>query len=140
MSRIQLEDSIGSVIAKMAEGNPGAIGAIMEMMKEGEAIDPQGFMGGLGVVLGLDTLEIYGTDIYILWNDKCNRDVREVLMLIRAWQLGFVSGDEIKAIAKDQMGQVNFSQEKMDELNEKVCNRIKDFRPRPPAESDEESK
>ncbi len=130
MSRIELNDSIVDAVAKMADGNPGACRAIMEMIRKGTSIDPQGFMGGFGAVLGLDTLEIYGTDIYILWSYKCNRDVRELMMLIRAWQLGFVSGDEMRAVAKDQMRQVVFSQEKMDELNEKVCQRVESFQPR----------
>lgn len=130
MAKIQLSDSTAEVVVKMAEGKPGAVRAIMEMMKEGAAIDPRCFMGGLGAVLLLDTLEIYGTEIYILWNDQCNRDVRELLMLLRANQLGFVSASEIKAVAADQIGEVVFTQEKMDEFDKQVCERLDGFRRR----------
>ncbi len=131
-SRIQLTDSITDVIAKMSDGNPSACVVMCEMIKAGKEIDPQGFMGGLGAVLSLDTLGIYGTDIYILYNDQCGRDVRELLMLLRANQLGFISSDEIKRVASDQMNEIRFSEEKMNELNTKVCERLESFKPRKP--------
>lgn len=128
--RITLKDTSRDILVKMADGNPGAISAMMEMIKHGESIDPQGFMGGLGAILSLDTLGIYGTEIYILWNDQCHRDTRELLMLLRANQLGFVTDSEIKGVAEDQMRQVMFSQERMDELDKKVCERLTTFQPR----------
>ena len=133
MSRIGLEDSIQSAVAKMADGNPGAISAMCEIIKKGEAIDPECFMGGLGAILSLDTLGIYGTDIYILYNDQCKRDVREMIMLIRANQLGFMDNKRIKDVAADQMNEVRFSQEEMDEFDKKVCDRLKTFSPRKPS-------
>lgn len=75
----------------------------------------------------LDTWGIYGTDIYVLWNDKCNRDVRQMLMLMRATQLGIFSHTKLQEMAADQMRQVNLSDEEMAELDEKVCERLEDF-------------
>ncbi len=131
--RITLRDTPRDVLVKMADGNPGAILAMIEMLKHGESIDPQGFMGGLGSILSLDTLGIYGTEIYILWNDQCNRDIRELLMLLRAYQLGFISDTRIKSVAADQMRRVVVSQEEMDELDSKVCERLSGFQRRPRA-------
>lgn len=130
MSRIGLTDSVADVIAKMADGNPGACTAMIEMIKHGKEIDPLCFMGGLGAVMLLDTFGIYGTDIYILYSDQCKRDVRELLMLLRAGQFGFVREDKIKAVAADQMDEVRFSKEEMDEFNEKVCKKLETFMPR----------
>lgn len=130
MARIQLSDNLQDVAVKMSEGNPGALMVICELLKSGKDIDPQGFAGGLGAILSLDTLEIYGTDIYILFNDQCNRDVRRMLMLIRSHQLGFITKNEIKQIAGDQMRQFCLSEEQMDELDDMVCERLSEFKPR----------
>ncbi len=130
MTRINLVDTGRDILVKMADGNPGALSAMIEMLKHGETVDPQCFMGGMGAILSLDTLGIYGTEIYILWNDQCKRDTRELLMLLRANQLGFVSSSEIKTVAEDQMRQVMFSEEKMEELDKQVCERLPRFRKR----------
>ncbi len=130
MSRIGLTDNIVDVVAKMADGNPGACIALLEIIKHGKEIDPQSVMGGLGAVLSLDTLGVYGTDIYILYNDQCKKDVRELLMLLRANQLGFVGSSEIKAVASDQMNEIRFSKKEMDEFDERVCKELKTFKPR----------
>lgn len=130
MTRITLKDTGRDVLVKMADGNPGGLSAMMEMLKHGESIDPQCFMGGMGAILSLDTLGVYGTEIYVLWNDQCKRNTRELLMLLRANQLGFISDSEIKAVAKDQMRQVVLSQGKMDELDKQVCERLTRFQPR----------
>ena len=130
MTKIELMDTGRDVLVKMAGGNPGALNALMEILKHGGTIDPQGALGGMGVILSLDTLGIYGSEIYILWSDQCHKDTRELLMLLRANQLGFVGGSEIKAAAKDQRGRAGFSPEKMDEFNEKVCTRLLEFQPR----------
>jgi hypothetical protein len=46
-------------------------------------------MGGLGVLLTLDTFEVYGTAIYTLCNDICDGDLPKTLAVLRATQLGF---------------------------------------------------
>lgn len=89
MSKISFGDSFMDIIMKMSEGNPGAVTAIMDMIENGEKIDPQGAMGGLGSVLLLDTFGIYGTDIYVLWSDICGQELNKTLGVIRACQLGF---------------------------------------------------
>ena len=115
MSRLGLEDTLTSSMVKMAEGNPGATVAMIEIMKNHDRIDPQAFMGGLGAILALDAHEIYGTAIYILYNDKCNRDVRKMLMLMRATQLGFFSHLKLKEMAADQMREINLTEDGFDE-------------------------
>lgn len=94
--RINLQDSTISAIAKMADGNPGAAVTLMEMIKTGDKIDPDGFAGGLGFVLLLDTFGIYGSDIYILNNDICDRQINKTMAVIRACQLGLFSSDILK--------------------------------------------
>ena len=127
MSRLDLSDTGMDVIIKMADGNPGAITAMMAIMEKHDEIDPQTIMGGMGAIMILNTWGIYGTEIYILWNDKCNRDVRQMLMLMRATQMGMFSHTKLKEMAADQMREVNLSDEEMAELDEKVCEQLEDF-------------
>ena len=127
MSKLGLNDTVMDVIVKMAEGNPGAVMAISLIMKEHDKIDPQAFMGGIGALMSLDGYEIYGSSIYVLFSDKCNRDVRRMLMLMRATQLGLFSHLKLKEMAADQMMQVNLTEDEFAELDQKVCDQLIDF-------------
>ena len=127
MSKLDLKDTVMDAIIKMSEGNPGAITALMEIIQKGNSIDPQSFAGDLSAILGLDTMKIYGTEIYILWSDKCGRDTRKLLMLLRAAQLGFLSQQKLKEMSEDQMREVNLSEEEFSKLDKKVCNRLTGF-------------
>lgn len=92
MSRITLLDSVESVISKMSEGNIGAMNVCMLLIAEGGNIDRQNIMGGFGFILDLDREGIYGTDIYVFWNDICNRELPKMIAVLRAVQLGFFNG------------------------------------------------
>lgn len=92
MEKITLSDSISSAISKMAEGNIGAVNACISLIEEGERTDPQNMMGGFGCILDLDREGIYGTDIYVFWNDICNQETSKMMAVLRAVQLGFFSG------------------------------------------------
>lgn len=92
MSRIKLGNSTADVIYKMSDGNPGVLSVCMEFVQKTPIIDPDGIMGGLRDVLGLDTLEIYGSRIWLLYKDVCGQKIENVLALIRAEQLGQLEG------------------------------------------------
>ena len=128
MSRIELNDTVANAILKMSDGNPGAITAMSDILKEAADIDPQSAMGGMGPILMLDTWEIYGTDIYVLWSDKCQRDVRKMLMLLRATQLGFLNNSRLKEMASDQMRKIDLTEEEWDDLDGQVCSQLENFR------------
>ncbi len=89
--RITLQDTGLSACMKMAEGNPGAISVLAQMIRVGGDIDPDSFMGGMGALLGLDTHGIYGSRIWMLYKDVCGQDLRIMLALLRSCQLGFLS-------------------------------------------------
>lgn len=127
MSKIELSDNTMTIIMKMAEGNPGAITALSEMVKQGEAIDPQSAIPPLGAILLLDTYEIYGSAIYVLWSDKCGRDVRKLLILIRSVQLGFLPESKLQAMAADQCREVDLTPEEYADLDKKVCESLEQF-------------
>ena len=79
----------------MSEGNPGAMAVLMQMLTT-NTIDPDNALGGLGAILMLDSLGIYGTDIYVLHNDICGRELVKTLAVLRAVQFGLFSGDVLK--------------------------------------------
>lgn len=128
MSKIQLSDSMFDVVVKMSEGNPGAMNAIMEMLKpENQEIDPDSVMGGMMKVLALDTLGIYGSDIYVLHSDICGRDMVKMFAVLRAHQLGFLNG----SVLKDACGRQDYSGREIinvDELYEKVITKLPNFK------------
>jgi hypothetical protein len=91
-TRINLSMNIQDAVIALSEGNPGALTTCMELLKRTSEIDPDAAMGGLGSLLTLDTEGIYGSRIYMLWNDVCNRDISSVLAVLRANQLGQLEG------------------------------------------------
>jgi len=121
MSRLKLKDTFISAITKMSDGNPGAITALIDLSLSSPEIDPQSEFGGIGPFFSFDLYEIYGSDIYIIWNDKCGRDSRKTLMLLRAVQLGFLQESKLKEMASDQMRQVDLTEKQWEELDYKVC-------------------
>ena len=80
-----------------------------------------------GFLIMLDEWGIYGTNIYILWNDKCGRDTRKMLMLIRAVQLGKFSHEKLIQMAGDQKREINLSDDEFDELDKIVCDELEEF-------------
>ncbi|MBI4157821.1 hypothetical protein HY502_03155 [Candidatus Woesebacteria bacterium] len=124
--RIRLDMSVRDVIVAMCDGNPGAVAACAEITQLGEEIDPDAFSGGLGAFLMLDTLNIYGSRLYMLWNDVCGRDVAKTLAVLRAYQLGQLAGVTEDAInhAIDNRGEgIN-----LDEVVKAVTARLPNFR------------
>lgn len=89
-SRLDLTDSIVSMIVKMAEGNPGAATAMSAMVEKGYGIDPQAWGGGISAVFCLDSWGIYGHRIWMLYKDVCGQNVEKTLAVIRACQLGLL--------------------------------------------------
>lgn len=132
MSRIRLGDNGIDVIVKMADGNPGAIQALMAIIAQSEEIDSQDTSGGIGAVLSLDMHQIYGTDIYILYNEKCQKDVRKLLVLLRACQLGIMPESKLHSLAGDRMNEIELADIEFSVLDAKVCEQRAKFQ-RPPA-------
>lgn len=126
MSRIKLNDTTLSAVSKMSEGNPGAGITLMEMLTEGEKIDPDSALGGFGSILSLDTHGIYGTDIYIFHNDICGGEISKVIAVLRACQLGLFSPSILKDACSRQ-DRSGVSMVPVADLYAKVKERLPDF-------------
>lgn len=86
-TRIEGIDTMFDVVRKMSGGNPGALTVCMDILEQGETIDPDGAMGGLGVLLSLDTLGVYEHRIWMFYKDVCSEDLPTMLAVDRACQL-----------------------------------------------------
>lgn len=67
-----------------------------EIIKHGPRIDPDN-PEGFGPILALDSIGIYGPDIWLLWKDVCGENPVKVVGILRAWQLGMVSSEQLKS-------------------------------------------
>jgi len=74
----------------------------MELIIKTDEIDPDVMMGGLGHILLLDTLGIYGTDIYVLYSDICDRNIAKMITVLRAAHFGFISMEVVADAAHRQ--------------------------------------
>jgi len=67
--RINLEMTPMDAIVKMADGNPGAVTVMCELLKPDLA---EGFMD----ICRLDDLELHGPDIWLAFKDICGSDIK----------------------------------------------------------------
>jgi len=121
---LTLDDTLEDIIVKMSKGNPGAMSAIVSLLSEYPLADPLNPLKELAPILTFDYLGIYGTDLYIIWNDKCNRDVYKIFILIRSIQLGLMDGKKLVALSKDQLNKLRLSSEDWASLGEKIGGEI----------------
>lgn len=128
-TRINLAMSGQDIVAVMCDGNPGALQCLCELIRDNANIDPESALGSLSAIAMLDKLKIYGTSIYVLWNDQCDRSTRSLVMLMRAVQLGLIDKQTVQNVAADQTRSQRLDLAALDAL---VCDRLEEFQ-RPPA-------
>ncbi len=93
MTKIKITDSVRDIMVKMSEGNPGALTVLILPIKEDE-------MNLVTRILALDTMNLYGSKLYMLWNDCCDRDLQKVKNIIDAWKSGKITSEIIhKAVS-----------------------------------------
>ena len=94
MTKIKLTDTTADALYKISEGNPGALTVCVELLTKAPQIDPEA-LGGLGYLLDLDSLKLYGSRIWCLYKDVCGEDLTKTCAVLRAWQLGYLAKAEI---------------------------------------------
>lgn len=87
-TRITADMSMIEMLDTMCEGNPGALTCMMQMIQT----DP---MTGMMDILLFDSMGIYGSKIYMVWNDCCGRDMGKFKETIQAFREGKFSDEEI---------------------------------------------
>jgi len=87
-TRITGNMSVKDMLVTMCDGNPGALTFMLQLVQA----EP---VTGVMDILLFDSLGIYGSKIYMLWNDCCRRDMVKVQETITAFRLGKFSREEI---------------------------------------------
>ena len=85
--RITADMNMLEMIVTMSEGNPGAATCLMQMLQE----DPMAMLD----ILWFDSMEIYGSKIYMLWNDCCGRSMTKLKETIKYLKTGVVTKEQI---------------------------------------------
>lgn len=78
MSKLRFDMSMMDVLVEFSEGNPGALTVLMELLQHYKD-DPEFLI----TLMFLDNNEIYGSKLYMLWNDCCNRDINKTIETIK---------------------------------------------------------
>ncbi len=130
MPRIQLNMTIIDAISHMSDGNPGALNVLCLLTKEGDHIDPDGFAGGFGAVMMLDTLSIYGSRIWLLYKDVCGSNLRKVMAILRAFQFGFLASELLSSAIDNRGRGID-----IDDLCRQVKEKLPNFQLEQPVES-----
>lgn len=76
MGKLQLTDSGFDILMKMSDGNPGCLTFLMELAHKDSMLL-------CSVALKLDSAELYGSEVYMLWNDCCDRDIDKTVRMIK---------------------------------------------------------
>ncbi len=97
MSRIQMTDTASDAMFKLCEGNPGGLTILLELYNKAVEIDPDSALQELGPMLLLNTFEIYGSNIWVLYKDCCAQDITNTIAVLRAVQMGLFSKVTLKA-------------------------------------------
>jgi len=105
MSKLELQDTVASVVMKLSEGNPGAATVCMTLFMNGAQIDPYAALGGLNPLLYLDELGLCGPDIWILHKYVCDGDLVRMMAVIRGFQLGLVTRGAVRRAVDDHKGE-----------------------------------
>lgn len=103
MTRLSLDMHINDALFKMSGGNPGAIHVLMESIRTSHQIDPANGLGAWGFIINLDALEIYESQIWILYKDLCGENIAKTIGLARSVQMGILAKEKlINAINKTE--------------------------------------
>lgn len=86
--RANLTGSIEDLLVKFSGGNPGAATTLMSIIQ-------YDFLTGCRALMVLDELGIYGSRLYMLWNDCCDRNPKKVIRVLDAYLSGHLESETI---------------------------------------------
>lgn len=80
--------SIITMVKTMSNGNPGAFSVLMKMLSK-----PTGLLD----ILSLDSMDIRGEKIWLLFNDCCNQDMNKFDKTLKVLRCGGFTHEEIQS-------------------------------------------
>lgn len=125
MSKLHHTMDIKSAVMALSEGNPGAINVLMSCAINADAVDPDG--GVLVALRELDSLEIYGPRIWVLFKDACGGDLRRFLLVLRASQLNCVTPKFLQDAATDSPLYTPWTEDVWPDLEGQVASQLPKF-------------
>jgi hypothetical protein len=130
---IKIEDSIQEIIKKMSEMssggyNPGATTVLINIIEQGNFIDHDSWAGGLNAILLMDSWDIRGEKIWMLYKDVCKQDLVKMLAVLKACQLGFTNIGQLNTAIMNR-GQGLDVDECLTKVQEKLPNFNRDIEP-----------
>lgn len=84
--------SVKEMLFALADGDVDALMVCLEILRHSSHVDRDALFADLNSFYLLDALHIWGSRIYALWHDVCERDVMKLVALLRAHQLGGLCG------------------------------------------------
>ncbi|MEE3417776.1 MAG: hypothetical protein VZQ62_00385 [Methanosphaera sp.] len=95
--RINLSDNLMESITKLSEGNPGALNVLMGIVDKFKN-DTVKVFSKFSII---DTMNLYGSNLYMLWNDCCGRDLDKTLKIIDYYCDGKITDNDINERIKN---------------------------------------
>ncbi|QVK17734.1 hypothetical protein KHQ81_12915 [Mycoplasmatota bacterium] len=82
-------NSFHDLLFKISKGNPGALTALME-------ISQKTTFECVSLLEQFIKLKIYGSELYMLWNDSCDRDTDKLIFLLKEYRAGNICDHYIR--------------------------------------------
>ena len=76
-----LNMSTQDIVMALAEGNPGAINVLMQIMTLSMTERSQDILASL---LTIDREELYGSKLWVLYKDQCGEDIEATIQALKA--------------------------------------------------------
>lgn len=93
MSKLSPTDTLQDVMVKLCEGNPGALDCLMRMYQNQNWKVPN--MNGFTYIMMFDQMGLYGSRLYQLWNDCCDRDLDQIETVLYNILIGTLSSHDV---------------------------------------------
>lgn len=95
MNKIKLDSNPVEAITAMAEGVIGTARVLGDLWTRCAFIDPDNWAKNWWVMLALDNLELYGSNIWLFYKDVCGESYINMCLMLRGIQLGALDHDEV---------------------------------------------
>ncbi len=96
MSRIKITDNGFDILEKLADGNPGALTALYQFINASYGDNGDLYIARcFETFFIIDMMELYGSHLYMLWNDCCNRDTKKFLKVIEGYREGKIKKSDL---------------------------------------------
>lgn len=83
-NRIRAGMTPEGILSVMSGGNPGAINVMLKLLETASKAQMDMGFSGIMLLFHLDTMQIYGSNIWILYKDICEENISTMIDIIQA--------------------------------------------------------